>query len=192
MPQRTDDPYPFRVNCAATACATIDSVLRAIPARHRIFEPAVNPVEDFRRPVYVILEGRRIRGAMRKETVKPVPAHCETYTAGRWRRCVAADARQSTPKCAEAVPPSLDRSSRGTAKAPLAEAKRHRLAQHAGRNALGGKYSVTSYSLARAAGADQYALAADDLVASLRRLRIAWAVLTKHTAYDAAQLENAN
>lgn len=124
MPQRTDDPYPFRVNCAATACATIDSVLRAIPARHRIFEPAVNPVEDFRRPVYVILEGRRIRGAMRKETVKPVPAHCEAYTAGRWRRCVAADARQSTPKCAEAVPPSLDRSSRGTAKTPLAEAKR--------------------------------------------------------------------
>jgi hypothetical protein len=96
MPQRTHDPYPFRVNCAATACAPISSVLRAIPARHRILESAVNQVEDFRRPIELMLEGRRIRArlAVRKETVKRVcciangngsDARCESENQVAWK-----------------------------------------------------------------------------------------------------------
>ena len=84
MPQRMHDPYPSRVNCATTACASISSVLRAIPARHRILEPAVNLVEDFRRPVDVMLEGRRIRirnrAAVRQSPLGSVVAG-ETATA---------------------------------------------------------------------------------------------------------------
>jgi hypothetical protein len=82
MPQRTHDPYPFRANCAATACATISIVLRAIPARHRILEPAVNPVKNLRRLLH--RKRQRLPNAL-----------VETLATGMVKYIIVADARGS-------------------------------------------------------------------------------------------------